>query len=132
MVMKKVALDTNVVIEIMRGNSKVIQQIEDFQLFCVPVTVCGELLFGVYNSLRSESELQKYHRFMSTAEVLEVNIGVVENYAKIRHKLKQKGRPIPENDIWIAAIAMSNDILLLSNDEHFLEIDDLNFVYVEK
>lgn len=132
MVMKKVALDTNVVIEIMRGNSKVIQQIEDFQLFCVPVTVCGELLFGVYNSLRSESELQKYHRFMSTAEVLEVNIGVVENYAKIRHKLKQKGRPIPENDIWIAAIAMSNDILLLSNDEHFLEIDDLNFVYVKK
>lgn len=132
MVMEKVALDTNVVIEIMRGNSKVIQQIEDFQLFCVPVTVCGELLFGVLNSPKSDTEIQKYHRFMATTEVLEVNIGVVENYAKIRYSLKQKGRPIPENDIWIAAIAMSNDMLLLSNDEHFLEIDGLDFVYIKK
>lgn len=132
MVMKKVALDTNVVIEIMRGNSMVIQQMDDFQLFCFPVTVCGELLFGVFNSPKSDAEIQKYHRFMATAEVLEVNIGVVENYAKIRYKLKQKGRPIPENDIWIAAIAMSNDILLLSNDEHFLEIDELDFIHIKK
>jgi tRNA(fMet)-specific endonuclease VapC len=132
MVMTKVVLDTNVVIEIMRGNSMVIQQIEGFQLFCVPVTVCGELLFGVFNSPKSNTEIQKYHRFMATAEVLEVSIGVVENYAKIRYSLKQKGRPIPENDIWIAAIAMSNDILLLSNDEHFLEIDELNFIHIKK
>ncbi len=56
--MKKVALDTNVVIEIMRGNSMVIQQMDDFQLFCLPVTVCGELLFGVFNSPKSDAEIQ--------------------------------------------------------------------------
>ena len=132
MVMKKVVLDTNIVIEILRGNEAVMNQVSIYDSVCLPVTVCGELLFGAYNSSKIDSEIIKYHNFLATTEILEINIAVVENYALIRSKLKQKGRPIPENDIWIAAIAITNDIVLMSNDGHFSEIESLNFVHIKK
>jgi tRNA(fMet)-specific endonuclease VapC len=46
-------------------------------------------------------------------------------YAGIKHELKQKGRPIPDNDLWIAALAMQYDLLLLTLDNHFGEISRL-------
>jgi tRNA(fMet)-specific endonuclease VapC len=46
-------------------------------------------------------------------------------YARVRVALKRKGRPIPENDIWIAAQALQHDLVLVTSDAHFKEIDDL-------
>jgi len=39
--------------------------------------------------------------------------------------LFKKGNPVPENDIWIAALAMEHDLSLVTRDEHFKKIDDL-------
>ncbi|MEM9261332.1 MAG: PIN domain-containing protein, partial [Bacteroidota bacterium] len=46
-------------------------------------------------------------------------------YAEIKYKLRKKGRPIPENDIWIAATAMQFDLTLITKDKHFKEIEGL-------
>ncbi len=46
-------------------------------------------------------------------------------YGEIKDRLRKKGRPIPENDIWIAAIAFQHDLILISRDEHFREVEDL-------
>ena len=55
------------------------------------------------------------------------NMSVAENYARVRQHLKEKGLPIPENDIWIAATADSNGMKLITQDRHFQNIEFLIF-----
>ncbi len=50
---------------------------------------------------------------------------VAENYGMIKNNLCKKGRPIPENDIWIAAIAQTYDLELVTRDEHFAAVEEL-------
>lgn len=49
-------------------------------------------------------------------------------FAKVRYYLKKKGNPIPENDIWIAALCLEHDVPLLSNDGHFNNIPELEVI----
>jgi predicted nucleic acid-binding protein len=42
--------------------------------------------------------------------------------------LKSKGKPVPENDIWIAASAIQHGLLLFATDIHFTFIDGLTLV----
>ncbi|WP_310393343.1 PIN domain-containing protein [Hymenobacter sp.] len=51
-----------------------------------------------------------------------------EHYAEIHFSLKQKGRPIPENDMWIAAICRAHNVPLLTFDHHFAEVSSLALV----
>jgi len=43
----------------------------------------------------------------------------------VKNALLAKGRPIPENDVWIAALARQHDLVLVTRDEHFAEVDGL-------
>lgn len=87
--------------------------------FALPVTVAGELLFGAQNSGRPAENLQNYRSFILDTQVLLLDALATEHYAEIRLALKQQGRPIPENDMWIAAICRANDVPLLTFDKHF-------------
>jgi len=51
--------------------------------------------------------------------------GTARAYGEIKHALRCKGRPIPENDLWIAAIAAQHDLTLVSRDDHFNHIDQI-------
>ena len=44
---------------------------------------------------------------------------------KVKDELRQKGRPIPENDIWIAAIAREHKLVLATRDKHFDQVEGL-------
>jgi tRNA(fMet)-specific endonuclease VapC len=123
--MSKIALDTNIAIDLLNGNPEVIATLLQYDSTYLPVTVCGELLFGAKNSGKSKSNELKYKGFINACIILETNSLVAEKYAEIRFELKTKGRPIPENDIWIAAICATNDITLFTRDAHFSNIDDL-------
>ena len=50
---------------------------------------------------------------------LAINERTAFHYAEIRFELKQKGTPIPANDLWIAALARQHDLPILSRDQHF-------------
>lgn len=60
--------------------------------------------------------------------VLPVNTATAAHYGIIKAALRAKGHPIPENDIWIAAVALQHDLPVVSRDEHFREIDALALV----
>jgi tRNA(fMet)-specific endonuclease VapC len=64
--------------------------------------------------------------FAAANVVLECNSGTARRYGEIKNALREKGRPIPENDIWIAAIALQHDLTMATRDTHFSEITDLN------
>lgn len=119
-----VAIDTNFAIDFIRGIEKVKDIFLKYEQIYLPVTVLGELIFGALNSNRKELNLRKTKDYIADFKILEINSVVAGKYAEIRLDLKKKGKPIPENDIWIAATCSAYNIPLISNDKHFANIDE--------
>ncbi len=117
--MNTIALDTNIAVDVLNGKGETIRLLEGYEILCLPVTVCGELLFGAKNSASRTKNENKYRAFIESCVILDSNSLVAQEYAQIRLALKQKGKPIPENDIWIAAACIVNGISLMSHDKHF-------------
>jgi len=63
--------------------------------------------------------------FLRVAAVLHPDVATAEAYTRIAHALDAKGTPIPENDIWIAAIALGCDMPLATRDSHFQRVEGL-------
>ncbi len=127
---KLVAIDTNVAIAVLNGDRKILSSLKKFDSITLPFTVCGELLFGAYNSSRTKSNLFLFRKFIQDCLILDSGLQVAENYAVIRKELKDKGKPIPENDIWIAATCMFHDVPIATFDKHFHFIKGIKFVRI--
>ena len=123
--MNKVALDTNIAIDILNGKRETVDSLGKYDLLFLPVTVCGELLFGARNSSKREENLRKFREFIKQSKILPITGDVAEQYAEIRWRLKHEGKPIPENDIWIASLCKANGVPLMTKDRHFSYIDGL-------
>ena len=94
----------------------------------MPTVVLGEFYYGAHKSGRIQTNIASINEFAASCSVLTCNTETSQLYGEIKNGLRLKGRPIPENDIWIAAIAKQYGMTLLSRDDHFKEIDDLGAV----
>ena len=65
---------------------------------------------------------------MDATAVLDVDWRTAQHYGQIRKKLEQKGRPVPENDIWIAALSLQYNLKLYARDQHFKEIEAIDLL----
>lgn len=85
----------------------------------VPVIVLGEYRYGI----RRSRHRTRYERWLAESlrhcRVLEVDEITAERYAEIRDELRNTGRPIPANDLWIAALARQYAFPVVSRDAHF-------------
>ena len=118
-------LDTNIVIAIFANDASVKDSLEKAEEVFVPIIVLGELYYGAQKSSRTKTNIARINEFAQTNSVLTCNTETSRQYGEIKNSLRLKGQPIPENDIWIAAIAKQYGMTLVSRDEHFKEIDDL-------
>jgi tRNA(fMet)-specific endonuclease VapC len=85
----------------------------------IPVIVLGEYRYGIRAS-RNHARYERWlENLIADCRVLRVDEGTAEAYAEVRGQLKRKGRPIPSNDLWIAALARQHALPLLSRDQHF-------------
>lgn len=125
--MRGIALDTNIAVDVLNGKTAVLELLRQFDTVYLPVTACGELLFGAKNSANRVRNEPRYQAFINSCALLDVNALVAETYAEVRLALKLKGRPIPKNDIWIAALCIVHEVPLLSHDRHFEYVDVLEF-----
>jgi tRNA(fMet)-specific endonuclease VapC len=91
----------------------------------VPVIVVGELFYGLNKSRYYDSNLRKIEDFLQTVTILNCDEATARQYGGIKQNLKDKGTPLPENDIWIAAIAKQHDLMLVSRDSHFEKVSGL-------
>jgi tRNA(fMet)-specific endonuclease VapC len=91
--------------------------------------VIGELYYGARKSTRVESNVQIVHQFAAANRVLGCDSTTAQHYGEIKNSLRQKGRPIPENDIWIAATAKQHDLTVASRDNHFDYVDGLSIAH---
>ena len=115
-------LDTNIVIALFEKDTNIIEKINVSEKIFIPSIVLGELYYGAFNSSKKQSNIEKNNQFQKDANVLNCDASTGFFYGKIKKKLKLKGNPIPENDIWIAALALQNNLILVSKDKHFKNI----------
>lgn len=124
----KLAVDTNAIISYREGVIEVCRKIENANSIFCPVVVLGELLFGALNSDRSDENNEAVKKFVEYTILLPIDENIAHRYADIRLKIKTKGRPIPENDLWIAATCIEYDVPILTSDEHFDYVADLQVI----
>lgn len=112
-------LDTNALSAFFDGETEIVELISGADAIHLPVIVIGEYRFGLRASrLRSQRE-PKLDAFTKVCTVLPVLESTTSAYAAIRHDLRRTGKPIPENDVWIAALALEYGLPILTEDRHF-------------
>ena len=74
---------------------------------------------------RPEANLERLERLVEMCEVLVLDEGTARHYGRIKADLRRRGRPIPENDIWIAASSQQHNLVLATRDAHFQHVENL-------
>ena len=121
----KFLLDTNIVIALFAEDPSIMERLQEAESVFIPSIVLGELFFGAYKATHVDENVARISDFAATSAVLACDAATGRNYGQIKVRLQEKGRPIPENDIWIAAIARQHDLTLVSRDTHFDEVENL-------
>ena len=124
----RISLDTNIVIRLFKNDPIITKTLVTVSTFCLPIPVIAELLFTARNSSRQKENLKVYNEFIDVCDVLNITRKTADHYSSIRLELKQKGRPIPENDLWIASICIEQNLPLVTGDAHFDNINDLKVI----
>lgn len=124
----EVALDTSIAIQFLNGEAAIVDRVLALSMVLLPLPVVGELLFGAEDSGRSLQNLTKYLQFIDACTVLPMSRETARCYSQVRLSLNRKGRPIPENDVWIGAQVLENSWTLASRDGHFGFIDGITVV----
>lgn len=107
---KNYLLDTNIVIGLFANEYSVVEKIRS----------ASSSIFI------QEENGKKIDAFAQASSVVECDLGTARLYGKIKSQLKAKGTPIPENDIWIAALAQQHQLILVTRDKHFNNIEVLH------
>jgi tRNA(fMet)-specific endonuclease VapC len=118
-------LDTNVVISLLGNDPAVKGRLETSERVGIPAIVIGELYYGACRSGQVQANCEKIKQLTRESSVLDCDAGTALHYGEIKEKLRAKGHPIPENDIWIAATALRYGWTLVTRDSHFREVEGL-------
>lgn len=125
--MRRIAIDTNIYTSFKCNDQGVIEAFRNCDFIGVDITVIAELLTGFSLGDKEKKNRQELEAFLNSprVEILPHDVETADYYALIVKRLKLKGRPIPTNDIWIAANALKHGLALYSFDRHFEEIEGL-------
>jgi tRNA(fMet)-specific endonuclease VapC len=122
----RVLFDTNICIALMEGDPQVAHRMVHTDIYlCVPVI--AELTYGALASSRVQHNLLRLEELRSGAVVLDCDLVTASTYAEVKFLLRRKGKPIPGNDVWIAALALQHSLTLITRDAHFKLVDGLKF-----
>ena len=112
-------LDTNAVSALLSGDRSLARILQPADRHHLPVIVIGEYRYGLQRSRHRQTLRTFLETLVCESLVLRVDEATTVHYAAVRNELRERGRPIPENDVWIAALARQHDQPIVSHDEHF-------------
>jgi len=121
-------LDTNALSAVADGEPSAVEHIGKAERVAVPVVVLGEYRLGIAQSRHRASYESWLREWIAVVVVLNIDEETTHSYSAICLELKQKGKPIPANDLWIAALCRQHSLPLLSRDQHFDVIPGLRRV----
>lgn len=123
----RILLDTNAYSAFMRGHPGTRDLILGADEILFSVIVLGELHYGFRRGKRPEENLRELRTFLRDPLLRVAQVGSItaDRYGRIAAQLRSAGRPIPVNDIWIAAQSMEHGADLVSADRHFDHVPGL-------
>jgi len=96
------------------------------QRLYLPLIALGELYTGAYRSAVPQRQIEQIARFLKMVAVLRPDETTAEYFGQIHAELAKAGTPIPQNDVWIAALAREHQLPLVTFDAHFNHVSGLN------
>jgi predicted nucleic acid-binding protein len=117
----RVALDTNRITDLFRGDAELADWLGICDEVWIPLIVLGELKAGFQGGTqgrRNEALLRTLFG-KPTVGILLPDRETAEQYARLFVQLQRAGTPVPDNDLWIAALSLQHDLVLVTRDQHF-------------
>jgi tRNA(fMet)-specific endonuclease VapC len=124
----KYLLDTNIIIALFASDASVMQSLAQADEVFIPSIALGELHYGARKSGRSQENLGRIEELVTNSTIVECDADTARQYGDVKNRLRLKGRPLPENDVWIAALALQYGLTLVTRDAHFQEVENLQTV----
>ncbi len=122
----KYLLDTNIVIALFANDVSVVEHLHKLENIFVPSIVLGELFYGASKSINAKANTERIENFANKVSTLSCDSETAKFYGAIKNHLKSIGKPIPENDIWIASIAKQHELTLITRDDHFKFVEEIS------
>jgi tRNA(fMet)-specific endonuclease VapC len=120
-----VLLDTSVVVPYLRGDQSLANRFDEVAGIHMPRVVLGERRFGARRAVRPQEALAQVRAFLRIATLLLPDEGTAEQYGDLKDELARLGKPIPDNDLWIAEMARQYDLPLATREAHFTQVPRL-------
>lgn len=123
--MRPVLIDTNAYVAFKRGDAPALEIIRHAEILAMSPIVLGELLSGFECGNKTKKNREELQEFLQSSRIrfFSITSDTANFYSQIYFSLKTKGKPIPSNDIWIAAQVLENGCALYSHDKHFKAIE---------
>jgi len=125
--MKRILIDTNAYAAFKKNETGAVDVFKIVEYIGVNIVVLGELLSGFKGGTKEVKNRKELEQFLDSPRVnlIQLDEETAEFYARVYWDLKRKGKPVPTNDLWVAASAMRHGLALFTYDEHFDSIDGL-------
>ena len=119
-------LDTNAAVDILNNKLDLKSRLDSGLEIYLCLTVVGELIFGAEKSRWSSANRARIDRLQKLCPVILPSLETAKQYGSLKSRLRRRGTPIPENDLWIGALAIQNGLSLVTQDRHFDVIEGLH------
>ncbi len=129
MTSNSVLLDSSVVIRHFRDVRSLSAKLAAYNELYLPGPALAELYYGAYRSDRTQQHLEQIERFLAAADVVIADQNTAMHYGKIAAQLARAGTPIPQNDIWMAALSIQCGLPLATLDRHFEHVSGLTVLF---
>lgn len=126
----RVLLDTNIVIGLFAGDPRITDALAKKTAVFLAVPAIGELYRGAFGSGRPRENLLRVDGLINVVLTLPCDGVTARFYGELKQELRAKGRPIPENDLWIAAIAKQHSLAVMTRDKHFKQLRGIQLDFV--
>ena len=128
--MSNILIDTNIYTSALKGEHETITVLQRASEIGVCSITIGELLSGFKAGNKEKKNREELAEFLDTPRVhiYGVDEDTAEHYSEVLNNIRKKGKPIPTNDIWIAAVAFQHGLPLFTNGKHFQQIPGLVLV----
>jgi tRNA(fMet)-specific endonuclease VapC len=123
----RVALDTNRLTDLFQGDAQLAERLGECDEVWLPLMVLAEIQAGFYGGSQQHRNEILLRSFLvqPTVRILLPARDTAEHYARLFVQLKRAGTPIPDNDLWIAALVLQHDLVLITRDRHFERVPQL-------